>query len=413
MNAIVCHVGSRHGYAIPTVFARAGRLERFYTDMCATNGLGRLAGPLSRIAPVGRGALRSLAFRAPPADVAARTVTLDRFSLLLQRRLAGASPVENRKTWEEAFEHFGAAMITRGFGDADFLYSVMHEAGPAFAEAKRRGLRTAADVCVTPSWNDLLVEEHGRFPDWGQAPVTFRDALGESFRPYAHMLDHTELFVCPSPFVQRDLIENFGIVPDQTTIVPYAVASHWFEIEPRPERGRVLFLGTADMRKGIHHFAMAAQALHKHGDSYTCVVAGGVTPAIRERGEVMGLTFLGRVPRLQMAAELARADVVVLPSIAEGSAGATYEAMATGIPIVVSAAAGSVARDGVDGVVMDTPDADRIAEAVAAIVSDRALRDRMSGAARERMRDFTWDRFGARLLAALSDHGALQSKVDA
>lgn len=50
------------------------------------------------------------------------------------------------------------------------------------------------------------------------------------------------------------------------------------------------------------------------------------------RRKAMGMTCLGRVPRPQMGAELARADVVVLPSIAEGSAGATYEALAAGIP---------------------------------------------------------------------------------
>lgn len=411
MKAIVCHVGSRHGYAVPNVFAQAGALERFYTDVCATNGFGRLARPLAHIAPLGRGALRSLAYRMPPPEVSAQTVTLDRFALSLQLRLSRSSPAESRRTWEKGFERFGAAIIEHGFGAADLLYSVMHEAGPAFAEAKKRGLRTAADVCITPSWNDLLAAEHRRFPDWGEAPVTFQDAMGAGFRPYTHMLNHAELLVCPSPFVRRDLIERFGIGPDRTALVPYAVAPHWFELETRPERGRVLFLGTADLRKGIHHFALAAQMLQSHGDSYKFVVAGGVTPSIRAKGEAMGLTFLGRVPRPQMAAELARADVVVLPSIAEGSAGATYEALAAGIPLVVSAAAGSVARDGVEGVVMDEPSAEQIAEAVGTIVANRSVRSQMGQAARERARDFTWSHFSKRLTAALSalDGGRLGS----
>jgi glycosyltransferase involved in cell wall biosynthesis len=215
------------------------------------------------------------------------------------------------------------------------------------------------------------------------------------------MVDNADLLVCPSLFVRNDLIDNFGIALERTAIVPYAVSRQWLELDTHPERGRVLFLGTADLRKGIHHFAMAARKLRAEGDNYEFVVAGGVTPEMREKGEAMGLTFLGRVPRSEIAAELQRADIVVLPSIAEGSAGATYEALAAGIPLVVSAAAGSVARDGVDGVVMDEPSADLIAEAVGAIVADRALRASMSAAAQQRAREFTWDRFGTRLISAL------------
>lgn len=401
MRAVVCHVGSRRGYAVPAAFAEAGMLERFYTDMCATNGLGRLAGPLLRVAPVGRSSLKSLVFRAPPPKVAARTTTLDLFGLRVRRRMYNASPAEHIQFWNEAFETFGRTMIARGFGDGNFLYSLMHEAGPALAEARRRGMKTGADVYIAPSWDRMLVEEHRRFPNWGETPITFCDVLGKGFRPYEHMIDNADLFICPSPFVRRDLIETFGVDQERTALVPYAVAPLWLELKTHPERGRVLFPGTAAMRKGIHYFALAAVQLRAQGDNYEFVVAGEVTPAIREKGEAMGLTFLGRVPRSDMAAEFARADVVVLPSIAEGSAGATYEALAAGIPQVVSAAAGSVARDGLEGVVMAVPDAHNIAEAVSRIVADRALRERMSISARERAQDFTWKRFSERLLTTI------------
>ena len=401
MKAIVCHVGSRREYAVPAAFAQADNLERFYTDLCSTNGLGRLAGPLSYIAPFGRGALSSLSHRTPPHAVAARTVTFDGFGLGIRQRMRGASPVEQLRQWNEIFEIFGQKMISKGFGEADLFYSLMHEAGPALAEARKRGMKTAADVYISPSWDRFLSEEYHRFPDWGEEPARFSDALGKGCRPYANMIDNTDVLVCPSPFVRHDLIENFGVDSQRTVIVPYAVASHWLELETRPEPGRILFLGTAELRKGIHHFALAAQKLRAEGDSYEFVVAGGVTTSIREKGEAMGLTFLGRVPRSKMPAELARADVVVLPSIAEGSAGATYEAMGAGIPLVATAATGAVARDGVEGIIMDFPDATRIAEALGTIVADRTLRDRMSTAARERARELTWEKFGERLRTSL------------
>ena len=167
-------------------------------------------------------------------------------------------------------------------------------------------------------------------------------------------------------------------------MVPYALAPHWFDIVPNPEPKRILFAGSANMRKGIHHLAGAARRLAAHG--YTFVVAGEANERVRAHPDSAFLTFLGRLPRSAMAEEFARADIFVLPSIAEGSAGVTYEAMAAAVPLVVSAAAGSVARDGVEGSVMSLPDAERLAAEIDRIASDRALRVQMSGAARDRAR---------------------------
>src|SRR5258705_10201873 len=97
--------------------------------------------------------------------------------------------------------------------------------------------------------------------------------------------------------------------------------------------GTVLFAGTADLRKGIHYLAMAAEELKCRGRSYESRIAGNVTPKIAQRQECRQLTFLGRVPRDQMQNEFARADILVLPSLAEGSAEVTYEALAAGIPV--------------------------------------------------------------------------------
>jgi glycosyltransferase involved in cell wall biosynthesis len=102
-----------------------------------------------------------------------------------------------------------------------------------------------------------------------------------------------------------------------------------------------------------------------------------------------------------MTAEFAAADVFVLPSLAEGSAETTYEALACGVPVVTTLEAGSVVRDGVDGWIVPSRDPDALANAIAEIVGDRQKRERMSRAARERARDYTWERYGERLLAAL------------
>ncbi len=123
---------------------------------------------------------------------------------------------------------------------------------------------------------------------------------------------------------------------------------------------------------------------------------------MREHPECKGLTFLGRVPRWEIAAEFSSADVYALPSLAEGSAVSTYQALALGIPVVTTQAAGSVVRDGVDGYIVPERDAESLAEAIARIAEDRARREEFSANARRRVADYTWARYSERLIETLT-----------
>ena len=62
-----------------------------------------------------------------------------------------------------------------------------------------------------------------------------------------------------------------------------------------------------------------------------------------------------------MPARMAAADVFVFPSLFEGSAVVTYEALATGLPSVVSPSAGSIVRDGIEGFVVPPSQVDLLA----------------------------------------------------
>jgi len=183
--------------------------------------------------------------------------------------------------------------------------------------------------------------------------------------------------------------------------VPYGVHPEMLSVADESVRGRILFAGTADLRKGIHYLAMAAEKLLEHGLHYEFRVAGDVERSVANQRQCRYLTFLGRVPRAGMSREFASADLFVLPSLAEGSAEATYEALACGVPVVTTREAGSIVRDGIEGRIIPSRNVEALANAIAEIVDDRQKRERLSRAARERARDYTWARYGQRLLEAL------------
>jgi glycosyltransferase involved in cell wall biosynthesis len=108
------------------------------------------------------------------------------------------------------------------------------------------------------------------------------------------------------------------------------------------------------------------------------------------------------VPRSRVIDEFRRADVFVLPTLCDSFALVHLEAMACGVPVITTPNCGSVVRDGVDGFVVPIRDAEAIADTIELLLADRALRERMGQNARARAREFTWERYGERLLGALN-----------
>ena len=83
-------------------------------------------------------------------------------------------------------------------------------------------------------------------------------------------------------------------------------------------------------------------------------------------------------------------DVFVSASMQEGMSNAMLEAMASGLPIVTTRCEGVRELVEDNGVVIDEPDPDRLAQAVRELALDRAVLRSMSIAARRRAERFTW-----------------------
>ncbi|MDE2507854.1 MAG: glycosyltransferase family 4 protein, partial [Planctomycetota bacterium] len=111
--------------------------------------------------------------------------------------------------------------------------------------------------------------------------------------------------------------------------------------------------------------------------------------------------YVGRVGSREMPALMAKADVFVFPSLFEGSAVVTYEALASGLPCVVTPNAGSVVRDGVDGFLVPARDVDALAARIENLGRDVDLRAAASRAARIRALEFDWPRYQAAVIDAI------------
>ena len=117
--------------------------------------------------------------------------------------------------------------------------------------------------------------------------------------------------------------------------------------------------------------------------------------------------LLGRVPDGALAPLYASADVFAMPCHdrwfgleAEGFGIVFLEAAAAGVPVVAGRSGGSheAVVDGMTGFVVDGSDVEQIRSAIARLLDDEDLRERMGLAARDRaVNQFSYDRLATRL----------------
>lgn len=166
---------------------------------------------------------------------------------------------------------------------------------------------------------------------------------------------------------------------------------------------RLLWFGTWLVRKGTPDIVAAFTALAGRFPELTLAVMGAGFPEevvlgafpepLRSRVE-----YIAHVPGEASAAHAAhmlRASVYVLPSVFEGTPLTLLETMATGLTPIATAVCGmkDVVRDGENGLLVPPRDASRLAAAIARILTDRALRERLGRQAHADVAArYTWDR---------------------
>jgi glycosyltransferase involved in cell wall biosynthesis len=160
-----------------------------------------------------------------------------------------------------------------------------------------------------------------------------------------------------------------------------------------------LVAGAVGLRKGAPYVLRAAQLTKGIARFRWVGPVGLLENAAAEMRKYVDL--VGAVPRPKMAEHYIGADVFLLPSICEGSATVCYEALAAGLPVITTPNAGSVVRDGIDGFIVPIRDPEAIAEKLELLARDRELLAWMSSNGLAPSREFTLERYGERLLAAV------------
>jgi len=119
--------------------------------------------------------------------------------------------------------------------------------------------------------------------------------------------------------------------------------------------------------------------------------------------QVSNIRVVAAVARWELPPIYSRADVFVLPSLVEGFPLTALEAMACGLPVIVSehTFAADVVREGIDGFITPIRDDQAIADRLRFLYEHPDRRELMATAARQRAEQFSWQRYGERILTVL------------
>jgi glycosyltransferase involved in cell wall biosynthesis len=250
----------------------------------------------------------------------------------------------------------------------DHVISSYGYVNECFKFARRTGGKTFLDAGNShpENFRAILSEEHRRWNS-PHPPV----ARHHYERSLAMMAD-VDFVLSPSSYVTKSFLER-GFKPEQILKNIYPVDLSCFSParEPRPKNRPLTLIctGSLSLRKGTPYLLEAFRLVRKKIPDarllLTDTVMDNVKPVLAANAD-LPVEWSPSLPHPQLAERLRGADIFVLPSLEEGLVRAACEAMACGLPAILTPNTGAndVVRPDVNGEVVPIRDPRAIADAV-------------------------------------------------
>jgi glycosyltransferase involved in cell wall biosynthesis len=294
---------------------------------------------------------------------------------------------------------------------ATILVSASCIAKAAFTAAREAGTLTVLNFQTVHHRyvRRLLVEEIELQPEFAVSlmPYLYSSAIYDILDDEISLADH---ILVGSSFAKLSFTAE-GIPASKTTIIPYGTNLSMFTpAVAKPNRSglKILFVGQISQLKGIS-YALEAYRKTKGPSTHLTLVGNFIGSSEPFRKYQSDFTHISHVPHDVMPQIFRNADVFVLPTLADGMGLAVLEAMASGLPVIVTAnGPGDLVRDGIDGFVVPIRDSEAIAVRLDVLRNNPEMRLAMGQSARLRAEQFSWEMYAltaADLVLSLAPSG--------
>ena len=226
-----------------------------------------------------------------------------------------------------------------------------------------------------------------------------------------------DLVIVPSSAVKRDVLERLGLPDDRVVVTPEGCEPRFRPTPCADVLARyglpsryVLAVGTLEPRKNVTTLLQAFARLRRRGGidpALRLVLVGArgwldepIYETVRSHGLDEIVHFAGFVDDDDLPAVYSGAALFVFASLYEGFGLPLLEAMACGAPVITSNVSAMPEVAGAAAVLVDPRDVDGLAAAMARVLRDDGLRDRLRRAGVARAGQFSWEATARRTLDA-------------
>jgi glycosyltransferase involved in cell wall biosynthesis len=288
------------------------------------------------------------------------------------------------------------------------IYAYEDCAVRSFEVAQQLGLPRIYDLPIA-YWETarrLLRREAERYPQWEPTLGGTRDS-DEKLARKTRELELAGTVICPSAFVLDSLPDHVR-ASKKCVVAPFGSPVCEPDTDAldrrKPSRLRLLFAGALTQRKGLADL-FAAMKMVNAANVELVVMGSLVLPMKFYRNEFSGFTYEPPRAHPEVLRLMRSCDVFVLPSIVEGRALVQQEAMACGLPLLVTRNAGGedLILEGKTGFLVPPRDPDALAEKINWFLENRDQLPAMKEAARAKAAELTWHAYGQQILHAIGE----------
>ena len=248
----------------------------------------------------------------------------------------------------------------------------------------------------------------------------FNYSIGVVIERFCMSKDSTKRIIAVSNKVKLEIERYYGVDPQRVVVVPLGVDSKVFDpslrITHREETRRtygfrnedfvVLFVGGDFRLKGLETLLAACRRmpLRTRALAVGALPDAGYTRRLAQLGLSDLVVFAGK--KNEIAPLYAAADCFVLPTLYDTFSLATMEAMASGLPVIVSRHAGvsELLHHGQDALLLkEASDAEELAAHLNRLAEQPDTRMSLGHSARETAGQYSWERVALKTLAVYSE----------
>lgn len=210
-----------------------------------------------------------------------------------------------------------------------------------------------------------------------------------------------DYIITPSTFSKETFISE-GIDEKKLIVIPYGCnVEKFYPIENRDDgKFRVIYVGSLCLRKGVRYLIDAFKEIDNL--NIELLLIGKIEPELQEymNNIPKNVKHIEYVHNKELNNYYSQSNLFVLPSLSDSFSLATLEAMAAGLPVIVSENVGAkdFVKDGVNGYIVPIKDSNILKEKIIYLYENKQLTKEMGFNSREISIKVNWNEYEKKII---------------